>query len=163
MTKYQAPSSEPSAITIANVFATCDDPKACDEACDAGNADQCRKLGTTYQFGNRAITKDDARALAYFERACAMKSGSGCVSAGQMYEFHHGVDKDDVKAASFYQKGCDAGDQVGCANFAIMLENGRGVPKDTAKAALLYDKACRAGAALACERWKYLKASDAAP
>jgi TPR repeat protein len=160
-TKYQAPAGEPSAITIANVFATCNDPKACAAECDAGNGETCRKLGTTYQFGNAATPKDERRALAYFEQACAMKVGAGCTSAGQMYEFHHGVDKDDVRAADFYRRGCETGDQVGCANWAIMLENGRGVAKDTEKAALLYDNACRAGAGLACDRLKSLRSPDA--
>jgi TPR repeat protein len=162
MTRYQAPSSEPSAVTIANAFATCDDTKACEAACDAGVADQCRLLGTTYQFGNAAVKKDDLRALAYFEQACAMKNAAACVSAGQIYEFHHGVDKDDVKAADFYRRGCDIGDQVACANFAIMLENGRGVATDVERAAILYDKACRAGAGLACDRLKHLRPADAA-
>jgi TPR repeat protein len=151
---------ESSAITIANVFGTCEDEKGCEDACDAGDADPCRKLGTTYQFGNASVTKDEARATAYYERACAMKNAMGCVSSGQMYEFHHGVTKDDAKAATYYEKGCELGYQVGCANWAIMLENGRGVPKDVTRARALYEEACRQGAGLACERRRALGAAD---
>ncbi len=151
------PQAAPSVIAIANMFGTCEDIAVCEAECDAGNADRCRKVGTTYQFGTKSVAKDDKRALAYYESACAMKNGAACVSAGQMYEFHHGVDKDDVKAAAFYKQGCDLQSQVGCANYAIMLEKGRGVAKDETAAAILYDKACREGAGLACDRLKVLK------
>jgi TPR repeat protein len=154
------PQEAPSAITIANMFGTCDDAGACDDECDAGSAESCRKLGTTYQFGTKSTQKDDLKALHYYERACAMKNAGGCVSSGQMYEFHHGVDKDDAKAAAFYKQGCDLGYQVGCANYAIMLENGRGVPKDLAQAAALFDVACKQGAGLACDRLRVLRDLD---
>ncbi len=152
------PAEAPSAITIANVFGTCDDASACATGCKAGDAEQCRRLGATYQFGTKSTTKDDTTAARFYEKACAGKNAAGCVSAGQMYEFHHGVDKDDANAASFYKQGCDLGSQVGCANYAIMLENGRGVTKDVAAAAALYDGACQKGAGLACERLRALRA-----
>ena len=152
------PAEAPSAITIANVFGTCEDPAVCATACNGGDGEQCRRLGTTYQFGNKATKKDDPTATTFYEKACTLKNASGCVSAGQMYEFHHGVDKDDAKAAGFYKQGCDLGSQVGCANYAIMQENGRGVTKDTAAAAALYDGACQKGAGLACERLRALRA-----
>lgn len=154
------PEEAPSAITIANVFGTCDDAAACAEDCNKGNADQCRKLGTTYQFGNKGTKKDELKATGFYEKACTMQSSAACVSAGQMYEFHHGVDKNDTKAAGFYKQGCDLGSQVGCANYAIMLENGRGVTKDLAAAAALYDGACQKGAGLACERLRALRAQN---
>jgi TPR repeat protein len=147
-----------SAITIANVFGTCDDVAACEADCDAGVADRCRLTGTTFQFGTKAVTKDEKRALSFYDRACTLKNAGGCVSAGQMWEFHHGVDKDDAKAAAFYKQACDLDDQVGCANYAIMLERGTGVPKDDAKAIALFDKACQKGAGLACDRLKVLRA-----
>jgi TPR repeat protein len=154
-----APSPRASAITLANVFGTCEPLGPCEADCDAGVADQCRKLGTTYQFGNKAAPKDDPLALAHYERACVLKSGMGCVSAGQMYEFHHGVPEDDAKAAAFYEKGCTFGYEVGCANWAIMLERGSGVAKDLVKARALFDVACAKGAGLACERLKALGGS----
>jgi TPR repeat protein len=163
--KRRAPSQEDlagpatSAITIANVFGTCDDLAACEADCDAGVAEPCRRTGTTFQFGTKAVTKDEKRALAYYERACALKNAGGCVSSGQMWEFHHGVDKDDTKAASFYKQACDLDDQVGCANYAIMLERGTGVARDTDKAIALFGKACQRGAGLACDRLKVLRAS----
>ncbi len=154
------PQEAPSAITIANMFGTCEDAGACVSECEAGVAEGCRKMGTTYQFGNKGTPRDDLQATRMYERACALKSAGGCVSAGQMYEFHHGVLTDDAKAAGFYKQGCDLGYAVGCANYAIMLENGRGVPKDLGAAAALYDGACRAGAGLACDRLRVLRGGD---
>jgi TPR repeat protein len=156
----EAPAPAESAITIANVFGTCDDLAVCETECDAGAADRCRRAGTTLQFGTKAVTKDDKRALAFYDRACALKSAAGCVSAGQMWEFHHGVEKDDRKAAALYKQACDLDDQVGCANYAIMLERGTGVPKDEAAATTLFDKACQRGAGLACDRLKVLRATQ---
>jgi len=91
-----------------------------------------------------------------------MGNGEGCLSAGRMYEFHHGVVKDDGKAVSFYRHACDVGDEAGCVNLAIMFENGRGAPRDLAKAAELFAEACGRGSSLACAHAKSLKApSDA--
>jgi TPR repeat protein len=155
------PQEAPSAITIANVFGTCADAGGCADACSSGDAEMCRRLGTTYQFGTADTKKDETKAAGLYEKACGLKSAMGCVSAGQMFEFHHGVDKDDAKAASYYKQGCELGNQVGCANYAIMLENGRGVPKDTNAAMALYDGACQKGAGLACERLRALRAQNA--
>jgi TPR repeat protein len=156
----EEPAPPASVITIANVFGTCDDVGACEADCDAGAGDKCRLAGATFQFGTKAVTKDEKRALGFYDRACALKNAGGCVSAGQMWEFHHGVDKDDAKAATFYKEACDFDDQVGCANYAIMLERGAGVAKDEAKAIALFDKACQKGAGLACDRLKVLRATD---
>jgi TPR repeat protein len=145
----------PSTVTIANMVGVCDDIALCEKECDAGQADRCRRLGSTYQFAPGAA-KDETKAAAYYELACTMKNASACVSSGQMYEFSHGVAKDDAKAAAYYKKGCDLGYMVGCANYAIMLENGRGVPKDIAAAVPIYENACKAGAGLACERLRAL-------
>jgi TPR repeat protein len=155
----EQPTPAASVITIANVFGTCDDVGACEADCDAGVAERCRLAGTTFQFGTKAVTKDEKRALAFYERACSLKNPGGCVSAGQIWEFHHGVVKDDAKAAAFYKQACDLDDQVGCANYAIMLERGAGVPKDDRAAMALFDKACQKGAGLACDRLKVLRTS----
>jgi TPR repeat protein len=162
-----APTEDPQAapaqsvITIANAFGACENLAICENECDAGSADRCRRLAVTYQFG-QGVDKDEPRATELFEKACGMKDAPACVSAGQMYEYHHGVAKDDAKAAGFYGKACDIGYAAGCANFAIMLENGRGVAKDVVRARALYEDACKKGAGLACERAKALSAAPSA-
>jgi hypothetical protein len=146
-----APEPAQTAGAIAIQLDTCTDVDFCQTRCDAGSADDCRRLAVTFQLG-RGATKDEARATALFEKSCALKNPMACTSAGQMYEYAHGVAKDDAKAAALYEKSCDAGYAPGCFNFAIMLENGRGVPHDEWKAAHYYDVACGAGAQQACAR-----------
>ena len=133
----------------------------CLRECDAGQADRCRRLGVTYEFGQSDAGKNETLGTAFFDRSCELGNASGCVSSGQMHEYAHGVPVDLPKAAAAYEKACAIGWQVGCANWAIMLENGRGVPKDEERAKSLYDGACKAGAGLACERLKVLRADAA--
>jgi hypothetical protein len=146
-----APEPAQTAGAIAIQLDTCTDVDFCQSRCDAGGADDCRRLAVTFQLG-RGATKDEARAAALFEKACTLKSANACTSAGQMYEYAHGVAKDDAKAARFYETSCDGGYPPGCFNFAIMLENGRGIAQDEWKAAHYYDIACSAGAQQACAR-----------
>jgi TPR repeat protein len=149
--KETSPEPASSVITLANTFGSCPNLDTCERGCDAGDGDLCRRLGVTYQFGEK-VTKDEPRATAYFEKGCALGNPAACVAAGQMYEYHHGVAKDDAKAAGFYERACGAGFAAGCYNWAIMLENGRGVPRDVGRAAEQYAVACREGAKAGCEK-----------
>ena len=151
-----APSS--SVISLGVAFDACTDRPFCEKRCDAGDSDECRRLGVALQLGQGG-PKDEARAVGLFEKACDLKNAMACVSAGQMNEFEHGVKKDVAKAAAFYKIACAGGYAPGCYNFAIMLENGRGIPKDLWGAADYFDMACRAGAKLACARAGELRES----
>jgi hypothetical protein len=156
--KKPAPGAAPSAsvITIVNALGACENIAECDRLCDAGSADQCRRLGAAFQFG-QGTAQDEARATELYEKACALGNAFGCVSAGQSYEYRHGVNKDDSKAAAFYLRACDMGYVGGCLNYGIMLENGRGVPRDDARALAYYDRGCRDGLKVGCEHRDRLK------
>ena len=145
-----------SVVQIANEPAGCDDVEFCARACDAGTADSCRRLATSYETG-KGVSKDEARAVSLFDQACTLGDPPACMSAGRMYEFHHGVAKDDAKATSYYGRSCDAGFAAGCYNEAIMFENGRGAPKDLERAARDYDVACKAGSIVACDAAKRVR------
>jgi TPR repeat protein len=159
--KKSQPSPADSVISLGIEMAACDDEGFCQKRCDEGKADDCRRLAVAFQMGRAPIAKDEARATFLFEKGCALGSAMSCLSAGQMYEYEHGVARDSGKAAGYYEKACDAGFAPGCYNFAIMLENGRGVPRDLAKALANYDMACKAGSQTACGRAKELR--DALP
>jgi TPR repeat protein len=152
------PAPSASVITIAAGIGFCENLTVCENECDAGSSDRCRRLGVNYEFGH-GVDVDGAHATALYERACGMKNSEACLAAGRMYEFHHGVAKDDAKAVSFYRTGCDLGDGPGCVNLAIMLENGRGTAKDTVKAAAIYTAWCEQGSSLACAHAKSLRAT----
>jgi hypothetical protein len=129
----------------------CTDLADCERSCEAGKAEECRRLGDTLALAVDG-GKDETRATAYYVRACGMESAPACLAAGHMYEYQRGVAKDETKAAGFYQRGCEQGYVPSCVNYAIMLENGRGVTKDVLAANRLYGEACHAGAGLACDR-----------
>ena len=158
----EEPAPPASVVTIGNTIGTCPDLVACENECDAGSADRCRRLAATYAFG-QGVVKDEVRATGLYEHACDMKDASACLFAGQMHEFAHGVPKDDVAAARFYGRSCDLGYAAGCYNLAILFEEGHGVPKDRAKAGDLYQVACTAGAKQACDRAREMHAPEAPP
>ena len=149
-------------ITIGNTLGGCPDLDACENECDAGSADRCRRLAVTYAFGT-GVDKDEVRATALYERACVMKDPPACVFAGQMHEYAHGVPKDDARAALFYERACDMRWPAGCYNLAIMYEHGRGVPTDRDKAADLYQMACTAGAKVSCDKARELHSPASPP
>ena len=74
------PSSDPNAqpipsasvVQIAAEPAACTDPEFCARACDAGSADPCRRLATSYETGKGGVAKDEARAVALYDQACAL-------------------------------------------------------------------------------------------
>jgi TPR repeat protein len=148
----EQPAPSASIISIGVALGACTDVAACEQECDAGAADRCRRLGATYAFGQGGAPKDETRATELYERACAMSDPAACVFAGQMHEFAHGVPKDDAAAARFYERACDLGWPAGCYNLAIMLELGHGVKQDRARAGDLYQVACTAGATQACAK-----------
>lgn len=148
----EEPAPPASVVTIGNTIGMCPDLAACENECDAGSADRCRRLAATYSFGQPGVEKDEARATALYEHACDMKDAPACLFAGQMHEFAHGVPKDDTAASRFYGRACDLAYAAGCYNLAILYERGHGVPQDRAKAGDLYQVACTAGAKQACDR-----------
>jgi TPR repeat protein len=155
------PKSDPQAVASASVimidptFFACADVSTCDQQCDAGSAESCRKLAASYSFG-RGVTKDEARAAALYEHACDMHDASACVFAGQMNEYARGTDKDDAKAAKLYERACALEWAPGCYNLAIMYERGTGVAADRVKAGQLYHAACKGGAFSACDKERAL-------
>jgi len=156
--------SAPSAgrVTIGNTIGTCPDLVACENECDAGSADRCRRLAATYAFG-KGVDQDEGRATALYEHACDLKDAPGCLFAGQMHEFAHGVPKDDATAARLYERACQMDSAAGCYNLAIMVERGHGVPRDRARAGDLYQMACTAGATQACDRAREMHAPEPPP
>src|ERR1700733_1915805 len=96
----EEPAPSASVITIGNTIGTCPDLAVCQSECDAGSADRCRRLAATYAFG-QGVDKDETRAATLYEHACDMKDAPGCLFAGQMHEFAHGVPTDYAAAARF--------------------------------------------------------------
>ena len=145
----QQPAPSQSVFSVAIAPGACPDIEACEKECDAGSADRCMRLATTYESG-KGVTKDEKRAAELFERSCTMGDSFGCLNAARVNEFGHGVPKDDAKAAAFNKKSCDLGNPSGCYNEALFYADGRGVAKDDPRALDLFENACDAGARQAC-------------
>ena len=120
-------------------------------ACDSGRADACAKVGNDYFFGQGAVPQDQARAIAYFEKACALDGGAGCCFLGRAYGRGEGVAEDPARSAEYYQKACAAGVVGACNSLGFLYHDGSGVPKDVARAAELWRGSCRAKCREACD------------
>jgi TPR repeat protein len=154
------PAPSASVLTLGVGLGACSDVQACENECDAGSADRCRRLGASYAFG-RGLPKDEVRATALYERACDLADPSACVFAGQMREYAHGVPEDVAAAAHLYDRACAMHWLAGCYNLAIVLDRGHGVPQDLTRAAALYASACAGGAKEACARAAELRDAGA--
>jgi TPR repeat protein len=129
-----------------------DDANRCIRACDAGDAGSCTNLGLMYATGRGGLTKDEARAVAFYQRGCDGGNERGCTDLGRMYETGRGaLTQDEARGMALFRRACDAGDALACTNLGRMYATGRGgLPKDEAQAAALYRRACDAGEAPGC-------------
>ena len=121
-------------------------------ACNGGSGEACAYQGLL--LSESSDTAD--RSVPVLERACELKSGSGCATLGFLYATGKAVPKDDKKATELYRKSCELGDSQGCYNAGLMFDSGRGVKEDAAKAAADYQKACDLGSSTGCTNLGFL-------
>ena len=121
-------------------------------ACNGGSGEACAYQGL--QLSDDPSTA--GQAVPVLEKACELRSGSGCATLGFLYATGKAVAKDDRKATALYRKSCELGDAQGCYNAGLMLDSGRGVKEDPAKAAVDYEKACDLGSSTGCTNLGFL-------
>jgi TPR repeat protein len=156
------------------------------DACDKGNARACSGLGHEARIGGKndeavrllerscklgyeracfyaggvlmAQTKDEARALKNYERACQGHDYRGCLAlAGMLFSGLGGeanparANKEQSRALNALTKECGAGDSEACTAMGDFY-NGRYGKKvrNPQKALENYEKACKGGQASAC-------------
>lgn len=133
--------------------------------CERGVAGACTNLAWALEEGAVDGRKDEARAVALYERACEQGDIAACTNAAQMYRHGRGVVADVKKAFQLNERACAAADPRGCNNLGDMYESGIGVVSDLARAAELYRRTCEGenstppSADPCCER---LRAADRA-
>jgi TPR repeat protein len=148
--RRQAPAAGDAGVTtVPNALHGCADLAACEVGCRGGSVSHCLAAANNYSTAE-GTPKDEARAAALLEAACALQSGAGCNLVGRAYEFGHGVAVDLAKAFSSYDHACRLEYQGGCYNLAVLLERGRGTARDANKALSLYRNVCAAGSQTAC-------------
>ena len=123
--------------------------RAFDRACRGGEPLACFELGSRYETGNGVARDVKRAALAYYERACALRVGVACTRAGRLFERAPEA-LDLPKAAAMYEAGCRFGQAESCFNAGVMYAEGRGRAKDPAKALAYYEQACALGLKQIC-------------
>ncbi len=66
----------------------------------------------------KGVKQDYFKAVEYYQKACGLDNGGGCVNLGVMYDGGKGVRQSDTKALEYYGKACDLKNQLGCENYA---------------------------------------------
>lgn len=125
------------------------DVKGCEALCTSGLADGCSLLAAIYENGT-GVAQDYAKAVAFYEKACELRSVWDCYYVGYLYNVGTSVPQDFAKALAYFQQACDEGSADGCASLGGMYVLGTGVAEDFAKAGELYQKACDGGNADGC-------------
>lgn len=126
------------------------------QSCEKGSAQSCYEMARNYQ-----LTKDYARALEHYEKACDKGHGGACDSVGIFYKLGRGGEKDNKKAFEAYQKGCELKNTYSCKSLADEYLQGAVVKKDYIKAAHYYRVSCDGGYSAACRAFGNLNPRSA--
>jgi TPR repeat protein len=91
--------------------------------CDYNDAASCWRLGGLHENGRHGLTKDDASAAAFYERACdgsGIGVSLGCSEFVRLYASGRGgLTKDDV--AALYRRACGRNSVGPCAELKRVL------------------------------------------
>jgi len=131
-------------------------------ALDSGRA--CARLAGAHERGDE-VTREPARAVELYQRACELKSALGCIGAARLLRTApDGVDPAHIErleraAATLAADGCNDGEGQACALLGDAYRDGAGVEQDVKRAAWLYALGCKEGVEAACEGLKRLPAT----
>jgi TPR repeat protein len=133
------------------------DPTPLEEACAAGVAAACSTLGDIYHLGS-GVTKDRARAAAFYARGCDGGDPEGCFDLADFHRYGFVEPVDGSRAAllaargiALFEDACREGDADMCHALGQRYRQGSGVLRDPGRAAALFEQACDRGSILACE------------
>lgn len=116
------------------------------QACQLNKEDICLKLGLRWKALRRY-----GKARVLFERACSLRSSTGCVHLGWLHQNGLGGPMKYKVAGRSYKQACDLGDADGCNSLGALYSKGLlGSRRDDAAARTLYAKACRKRNVLGC-------------
>lgn len=76
-------------------------------ACDAGRAHACVEAGMEHASGGKVVSRDEAKAAAFFQKACALDEAA-CFELYVAYDTGQGVPRDAARAAELLRKTCEA-------------------------------------------------------
>lgn len=123
-------------------------------AANAGSAEGAHRLALLYAQGADGIPRDDARALALFEKAAAAGHVRAEINAGMLYFYGRGTSKDLVRARAWLEKAAASNDPYALYALGRAMEESNGAAlADPVRAADLYKRAALQGHTFAALRY----------
>lgn len=123
-------------------------------AADAGSPEGAHRLALVYAEGAEGVPRNEAHALALFERAAAAGHHRAQINAGTMYFRGQGTARDLVRARAWLEKAAAQDDPYALYALGRALDEGQGtVMADPVRAADLYRRAAQLGHPLAALRY----------
>jgi serine/threonine protein kinase len=115
-------------------------------ACKEGKSSACLEAAQMFLEG-RGVPESKTEALALFDRACQLRSMTGCIEAAKlMVALGQGK-----QARRLFEKACDAGNPGACVELAQLYRNGIGGPANERTADAFDNRACKLGRQASCK------------
>ena len=118
--------------------------------CEDGDAQSCLKLGDAWHLRRGVERWDDVRAVAAYEKGCALGSQLSCARLAHRLQYGEGIQADRARALTLYLGACDAGIPYACTGLGTLYERGWEVDKDLELGVAFYKKSCEQGDARGC-------------
>lgn len=119
------------------------------QGCGLDSADQCTEIAD--YFDELTHYKES---FLYYQKACKLEDGHGCLRVGWYYDHGHAVDEDISNANIHYRLSCELGNPSGCNNYGRALMHvdtiDPKIEKNEAQGLELLVWACQQEEALAC-------------
>ena len=128
--------------------------QAFQRAADAGSAEGAHRLGLVFAEGMGGTPRDDARALAFFEKAASAGHHRAQINAGTLYFRGQGTPRDLVTARAWLEKAAAQEDPYALYALGRALDDsaGQAMP-DPVRSADLYRRAAQLGHPIAALRY----------
>lgn len=128
--------------------------QAFQRAADAGSAEGAHRLGLLFAEGMGGTPRDDARALAFFERAAAAGHHRAQINAGTLYFRGQGTPRDLVRARAWLEKAASQEEPYALYALGRALDDSAGQAlADPVRSADLYRRAAQLGHPIAALRY----------
>lgn len=129
----------------------------CQRACDAGDAEACKSWAARFEREGCGVSVDLLRAVALYEKACALGSMDACSSAAQLYRGwrpeptrDYGSQQppiDHAKEVALYERACNLKnrnvDTVACRELSDLLMDGKFITRNPKRAIILLEYLCQ--------------------
>ena len=115
-------------------------------AANRGDPAAQNALGVKYEAGEDGLTRDDVKAVEWYQNSARQGFAKGETNLGDMYLYGRGgLPRDPVQAVSWYLKASDQGFPDAQYRLGYMYEKGIGADQDIQRAVQLYRSAATAG------------------